>query len=121
MYPVSPKGLFLRLRVRNNHPRSSHPRSNHLRNNYSSVPKTNNYKKKFFCSRYKNSNLSLNKLKLIAKSRGIKDYKSKSEDELIKTPSKTKPKIEETRKQLNKSRDKFSRSKRKKIRQNPYE
>ena len=29
-------------------------------------------------------NLSLNELKIIGKSRGIKDYKSKSEDELIK-------------------------------------
>ena len=29
-------------------------------------------------------NLSLNKLKLIAKSRGIKDYENKSKDDLIK-------------------------------------
>ena len=30
-------------------------------------------------------NISLNELKLIAKSRAIKDYKNKSKDELIKT------------------------------------
>ena len=38
-------------------------------------------------------NLSLNELKLIAKSRGIKDYKKKSKDELTKILSKTEPKI----------------------------
>ena len=39
--------------------------------------------------------LSLNKLKLIAKNRGIKDYKNKSEDDLIKIlsePTKSKNK-----------------------------
>ena len=38
-------------------------------------------------------NLSLNELKLIAKGRGIKDYKKKSKDELTKILSKTEPKI----------------------------
>ena len=38
-------------------------------------------------------NLSLNKLKLIAKSRNIKDYKNKSENDLIKILNKSKPKI----------------------------
>ena len=38
-------------------------------------------------------NLSLNKLKLIAKSRNIKDYKNKSENDLIKILNKPKPKI----------------------------
>ena len=37
--------------------------------------------------------LSLNELKLIAKSRCIKDYKNKSEEDLIKILSKPKPKI----------------------------
>ena len=65
-------------------------------------------------------NLSLNELKIIAKSRGIKDYKSKSEDELIKTLSKSKPKVEEIRKKINESRCKFSKSKIKQIRRNLY-
>ena len=38
-------------------------------------------------------NLSLNELKLIAKSRNFKDYKNKSENHLIKILSKPKPKI----------------------------
>ena len=37
--------------------------------------------------------LSLNELKLVAKSRGIKHYESKSEYELIKMLRKPKPKI----------------------------
>ena len=41
-------------------------------------------------------NPSLNELNLIAKSIGIKDYKSKSEDQLINIL--TEPKIEEIRK-----------------------
>ena len=36
-------------------------------------------------------NLSLNELKLIAKSRSIKDYEKKSEDDLIKMLSEPKP------------------------------
>ena len=38
-------------------------------------------------------NQSLNELKLIAKSRSIKDYKSKSKEYLTKILSKSKPKI----------------------------
>ena len=38
-------------------------------------------------------NVSLNELKLIAKSRSIKDYENKSEDDLIKIPSELKPEI----------------------------
>ena len=38
-------------------------------------------------------NLSLNELKLIEKSRNIKDYKNKSENNLIKILSEPKPKI----------------------------
>ena len=38
-------------------------------------------------------NLSLDELKLVAKNTGIKDYKNKSEEDLIKILSKPKPKI----------------------------
>ena len=37
--------------------------------------------------------LSLNQLKLVAESRGMKDYENKSEDELIKILSEPRPKI----------------------------
>ena len=65
-------------------------------------------------------NLSSNKLKLIAKNRGIKDYKNKSKDELTKILSKPEPKIsiEKIRKKFNQSRDRFSKSKIKLIRRN---
>ena len=56
----------------------------------------NRYKKifYFFLSYYiRIINLSLNELKLIVKSRNIKDYKSKSENDLIKILSEPKPKI----------------------------
>ena len=56
----------------------------------------NHYKKifYFFLSYYiRIINLSLNELKLIVKSRNIKDYKSKSENDLIKILSEPKPKI----------------------------
>ena len=46
-------------------------------------------------------NLSLEKSKAITKFRKVKDYKSKSEDELIKIFSKPKLKIEEIRKKFN--------------------
>ena len=58
-------------------------RRSHLRNNHGAVPKTNNYKIFFFVQSIKMLNLSLNELKLITKSRGIKDYKSMSEDRLL--------------------------------------
>ena len=51
--------------------KSSHLRSNHLRSNY----------KVFFF--LQSTNLSLNELKLIAKGKGIKDYKSMSEHILL--------------------------------------
>ena len=55
--------------------------------------------------------LSLNELKLGAKNRGIKDYNNKSEDDLIKILNESKTKIEDIRKDVNKSRHMFSKSK----------
>ena len=51
--------------------------------------------------------LSLNELKLVAENRGIKGYKYKSKDELIKILSEPEPKtsIEKIRKIFNESRD----------------
>ena len=67
--------------------------------------------------------LSQDKLRVIAKKRGIKDYENISEDNLIKILSKPKTKInfskkriEDIRKDFNKSRYIFSRSKIKQIR-----
>ena len=64
--------------------------------------------------------LSLDELKLVAKNRGIKDYKNKSEDDLIKILSKlktktslTKKKIRDIRKDFNKLRDIFLKPKKK--------
>ena len=72
-------------------------------------------------------NLSLDELKLLAKNRGIKDYKNKSEDDLIKIISKPKTKvshfkkkIEDIRKDGNKPRNIFSKSKIKQIRKSLY-
>ena len=63
-------------------------------------------------------NLSLNELKLIAKSRCIKDYKEKSEEDLIKTHIEPKPKTnlskkkkKEIKKDFNKLKYRFSQSK----------
>ena len=63
-------------------------------------------------------NLSLNELKLVPKSRNIKDYKSKSESDLIKMLSEPKPKvnlskkkIKEIKKESNALRFGFSKSK----------
>ena len=53
-------------------------------------------------------NLSLNGLKLIAKSRTIKDYKEKSEEDLIKILSKPKPKISLSKKKKEKTEKDFS-------------
>ena len=67
--------------------------------------------------------LSQDKLRVIAKKRGIKDYENTSEDNLIKILSKPKTKInfskkriEDIRKDFNKSRYIFSRLKIKQIR-----
>ena len=58
--------------------------------------------------------LSLNELKLVAKSRGVKDYENKSEDDLIKILSEpktktnfSKNKMRDIRKDLNKSKRKY--------------
>ena len=60
-------------------------------------------------------NLTLNELKLVAKSRGIKDYENKSKDDLIKILnyikekiSLSKKRIRDMRKDFKKSRYKFS-------------
>ena len=61
-------------------------------------------------------NLSLNQLKLVAKNRGTKDYKKKSEDDLIKIFSEpkislSKKRIKNIKKKFNEWRYKFSKSK----------
>ena len=72
-------------------------------------------------------NPSLNELKLLAKYRGIKDYENKSEDDLIKILDETtktslsKKRIEDIRKDVNKSRHIFSKSKIKQIRKSLYD
>ena len=73
-------------------------------------------------------NLSLNKLKLIVKNRGIKVYKSKSEDDLIKILSEPKTKISLSKIKLkgikekfNESRYKFFKSKINEIRESLYD
>ena len=73
-------------------------------------------------------NLSLIELKPIAKTWGIKDYKNKSEDDLIKVLSEPKTKISLSKKRLkkikekfNELRDEFSKPEIKEIRKNPYE
>ena len=60
-------------------------------------------------------NLSLDELRLIAQNRNLRDYGNKSDKDLIKAPSKPKPKIktdkkklEEIRKDFNKLRHVFS-------------
>ena len=60
---------------------------------------------------------SLEELKITAKFRKVRDYKSKSKDELIKILSESKAKtnfseqkIEEIREKKNESRDRFSKS-----------
>ena len=68
-------------------------------------------------------NLSLEKLKVIAKLGKAKDYQYKCKDELIKIISKPEPKIniEKIRKRCNESRDRFFKSKIKEVRRNLYE
>ena len=72
--------------------------------------------------------LSLDELKLLAKYRGIKYYKNKSEDDLIRILSEpktkislSKEKIEDIRKDVNKSRHILSKSKMKQIRKNLHD
>ena len=62
--------------------------------------------------------LSLNELKLITKSRSVKDYKNKSKEYLLKMLSEQKPnitlfkkKIKEIKKDFSESRHRFSKSK----------
>ena len=82
-------------------------------------------------------NLSLNELKLVAKSRGIKDYKSMSKEELLSTLSKSESvesatllgknsfddeRLKKIRKDLiNELRDRFSKLQIKEIRKNLYD
>ena len=54
------------------------------------------------------TNLSLNELKLVAKSRDIIDYKEKSQKDLIKILSKSKPKVSLPKKKLKEIRKYFS-------------
>ena len=69
------------------------------------------------CASIKMINLSLDELKLVAKSRGIKDYENKSEEDLIKILSKLKPQIsipkmkrKRIKKDFSELRQKFSQS-----------
>ena len=79
--------------------------------------------------------LSAKQLKTVAKIRGIKGYKSMSEDELLSTLTSSKPvkkgkktktnfskaRIEKIRREFNESRYKFTKLKIKEIRKNLYE
>ena len=72
-------------------------------------------------------NLSLDELKLTAKSRNIRDYKNKSENDLIKILSEPKPKInlskkkiKEIKKDFRELRYGFSKSKINKFRRSLY-
>ena len=72
------------------------------------------YKKKFFFAQYKHDK-SLDELKLVAKNRNIEGYENKSEDDLTKILSETKPKtsiskkkLKEIEKDFRKLRHKFS-------------
>ena len=55
-------------------------------------------------------NILLNKLKLIAKNIGIKEYENKSEDDLIKILSEPKTKIGISKKSQKEIREKFNES-----------
>ena len=52
-------------------------------------------------------NLSLDELKLIAKSRNIRDYKNKSENDLIKIFSEPKPRINLSRTKKKRDQKRF--------------
>ena len=52
-------------------------------------------------------NLSLNGLKLVAESRSVKDYKKKSEEDLIKILSEPKPNISLSKKKIKKDQKRF--------------
>ena len=67
------------------------------------TPKTSHYKKKFV-KYVRMINLSLNELKLIAKSRSIQDYKNKSKEYLTKILSESKPKISPFKKKIKRSK-----------------
>ena len=80
------------------------------------------------CSNIKIIDISLDELKLIAKSRGTKDYENKSEDDLIKILNKPKikiilwrKKIRDIKEDFNKLKYGFSKSKIKEIRKNLYD
>ena len=53
-------------------------------------------------------NLSLHEIKLIAKSRSIKDYRNKSENDLIQILSEPKPKINLSKKKIKEIKKDFS-------------
>ena len=53
-------------------------------------------------------NRLLDELKLVAKNGGIKDYKSKSEEDLIKILSEPKPKISISKKKIKEIKKDFS-------------
>ena len=55
-------------------------------------------------------NLSLNGLKLIVKNGGIKNYKNKSKDDLIKILSEPKTKISLSKKRIKDIKEKFNES-----------
>ena len=60
------------------------------------------------CANINIINLSLDELKLVATNRGIKDYKNKSEEDLIKILSEPKPKISISKKKIKEIKKDFS-------------
>ena len=67
--------------------------------------------KKNFVNNIKMTSLSLNEMKLITKSRGIKDYKNKSKDESKEILSKPESKINYLKLSIKEIREKFNDSK----------
>ena len=98
------------------------------------IPKVSKYKIRFFIHSINILNLSSKELKAVAKIRGIKGYKSLSEDELLRALTYSRPvkkgekpkanfskaRMEKIRKEFNESRHKFSKSINE-IRKNLYE